>query len=244
MLSPRGQSQNRGRCDTDRRRRDDFGPRRYDFCSRHLIETIENKVPRAVPGARDGFKPTRRPTIPVICMSDNHAQPDAPLESEQEFEWDLDAEWAQARAQTERADAKLAATQPEPPPAEISVYALLYTGFLLGPAASLLGVLILMGRRFRLRTVIFALGVCGASWCIAQGVTFGLRSSWTPATLQMLRTLLNFGAGVILLGFIRAKTDIYLLHDRKVWLNTGVFFLLLFLISLSLSPELLFWLGR
>lgn len=160
---------------------------------------------------------------------------------------DLDAEWAAARAATPGAPPLRTERQAHVrarPPAEISAYALLYTGFLLGPAASLLGVLILMGRRFGLRTFVFALGVCGASWCVAQGATLGLRASWSAEALLALRTLLNFGTGVVLLGFVKARTDLNLVHNRKVWLNTGVFFLILLLVSSSLSPTLLFWLGR
>ena len=168
-------------------------------------------------------------------------------ERPEEDDWDLDAEWAAARAATPSAPAARAdrhAHMRARAPAEISAYALLYTGFLLGPLASLLGVVILMGRHFRLRIFIFALGICGASWCVAQGATLGLRASWSPEALIALRTLLNFSTGVILLGFVAARTDIYRVHNRKVWLNTGVFFLILLLVSTSLSPTFLFWLGR
>lgn len=161
--------------------------------------------------------------------------------------WDLDAEWEAARAATEQGRNDASSSPPEngaQSPAEISVYALLYTGFLLGPPASLLAVIILMGRRFRVRTFAFALGVCGASWCAAQGATLGLRASWTPEALQMLRTLLNFGTGVILLGFAMTRTEIVVVHNRKIWLNTAGFFLLLLIISFSLAPETLYWLGR
>jgi len=181
-------------------------------------------------------------------MSENHPESSQPEPRDADAaEWDLDAEWEAARAATERDQASPPGAQAcahREPPAEISAYALLYTGFLLGPPSTLLGVLILMGRRFRLRPLIFALGICGATWLVSQGATLGLRADWTPASLQIMRTALNFIAGVVLLGFVTAKTDIQLAHTPKVWLNTGVFFLILLLISSSLSPTALFWLGR
>lgn len=177
---------------------------------------------------------TRTPT--EYSMSD---PTDAPAgdHPHSEDDWDFDAEWEQARAATR-------AEQRSPPHAEISPYSMLYTGFLLGPPASLLALIMLLGRQLRLRSLLFGLGVCGTGWSILQAASFSLYPDWSPTAIQGLRTGINFCVGLVLLGFCLRNRSVLVVHDRQTLLNSVVFLLLLFLARASLSAEALWWLGR
>ncbi len=158
-------------------------------------------------------------------------------------EWDFEREWARARAATER-DQRRRGRRREDEPAEISPYVLLYTGFLLGPPASWLAVLILMGRRFRARVAVFALGICGAAWVTSQAAVAGLAGHWSGVALQMLRTSNNFLVGLVLLWFLRRDASVTFVHDRQTYINTVIFGLLLVVLYASLPHAVLIWLGR
>lgn len=154
-----------------------------------------------------------------------------------EDDWDFDGEWEQARAATRAAERPM-------PRAEISPYSLLYTGFLLGPLASLLALVILLGRQLKPRALLFALGVCGSGWSILQAASFALYPDWSPAAIQSLRTIVNFCVGVVLLGFCLRNRNILVVHDRPTLLNSGAFVLVLILVVTSLPDDTLWWLGR
>lgn len=160
---------------------------------------------------------------------------------------DLEREWAEAR-QAAGLDAgprsMRQAASSAVRAAEFSPYALLYTGFLLGPAATLVVTLLLIARHFELRAVVFAVGVCGVAWSGIQAATFGLAGQWSVVELQMLRTGVNFAGGLLLLWFLAKQTDVPMGHDRQTIMNTIVLVLLLVLGYTFLTPDVLIWLGR
>jgi hypothetical protein len=163
-------------------------------------------------------------------MSDN--EPESHRSHGDDQDWDFEGEWEQARAASRGENA------------EISPYSLLYTGFFLGPAATFLAMIVVMGRRFDVRAALFTLGICGAAWSIAQGTTFGLHAQWSPLALQAVRTCINFVAGLLLLWFALRKGHIAFAHDRRTLVNTGIFLMLLIAVFSATSAETLFWLGR
>lgn len=164
-------------------------------------------------------------------------------------DFDLEREWAEARRaagldeSAAASDSRARDTDGEGL-AEISPFVLLYTGFMLGPPATFLGVIILLGRRFELRTAAFALGICGAAWAIMQAATFGLAGDWSAMGLQVLRTGGNFAVGLVLLWFLARKTPVAFGHDRQTVVNTVVFVLLLVAAYSFLPQTVLVWLGR
>jgi hypothetical protein len=168
-------------------------------------------------------------------------------DADDEGELDLEGEWAQAREAAGlevgwvtlrggEADKRIYA--------EISPYVLLYSGFLLGPAATFVVSLIVLARRFEARAAIFSLGVCGAAWGAIQAATFGLAGQWTATELQILRTGGNLVVGILLLWFLKSHTAAPFRHDRQTSINTVVIAVLLVVCYASVSPETLVWMGR
>jgi peptidoglycan/LPS O-acetylase OafA/YrhL len=160
---------------------------------------------------------------------------------------DVDGDWADARAAAGLEIGWVSVRQGHGGheiSAEVSPYVLLYSGFLLGPAASLLVALILLARRFEARAALFSVGVCGAAWGVIQAATFGLAGQWTTVELQILRTVGNFLVGVTLLAFLRKYTAVPFGHDRQTLINTVVIGVLMVIGYASMSPETLVWLGR
>lgn len=175
------------------------------------------------------------------------AHEEATHEEATQEEWDFEREWAEAREAAVRDGQPVVvgvAQAGEAEPADLSPYVLLYTGFLLGPPASLLSVLLLMGRGFRLRVAAFALGICGATWVTSQAATLGLIGHWPGVALQMLRTGDNFLAGLVLLWFLRREASVPFVHDRQTYMNTLIFAVLLVVLYVSLPHKVLLWLGR
>jgi hypothetical protein len=167
--------------------------------------------------------------------------------ADEDVELDLEGEWADAREaaglevgwvslREGQADQKISA--------EVSPYVLLYSGFLLGPAATLVVAMILLAKRFEARAAVFSIGVCGAAWSVIQAATFGLAGEWSAVELQVLRTGGNFMVGVLLLWFLRKYTAAPFGHDRQTLINTVVVGVLMVVGYASFSPETLVWLGR
>lgn len=176
-------------------------------------------------------------------MSDNKTQASTDGDDHLSFE----REWADARraaGMDPDPETRRRSKVPEEPLAEVSPLTLLYTGFLLGPPATFAVTLTLLGRKLRLRALIFALGACGAVWCVIQAATFGLAGGWSVVELQMLRTGANFAAGLLLLWFLRVHTEAAFGHDRQTLINTVVLGALLVVGYVLLPDEALVWLGR
>ncbi|QDG50072.1 hypothetical protein FIV42_04770 [Persicimonas caeni] len=171
-------------------------------------------------------------------------------ESGEESGLDIDREWSEARKAAERDAMRrfmrqhTAKERQKAAFAEVSPYVLLYSGFLLGPAATFGVAFLLIARNFEARAAIFALGLCGTVWGLIQAATFGLAGQWSTVELQILRTGANFLLGVLLLWFLAKQTDVPLAHDRQTVVNTVVLGLLLVLGYSFASPDLLVWLGR
>ncbi|MFP4598634.1 MAG: hypothetical protein ACLFVJ_10310 [Persicimonas sp.] len=176
-------------------------------------------------------------------MSDSKSQASMDGDDHLAFE----REWADARRAAgmdpERAGGR-GSKVPDEPLAEVSPLTLLYTGFLLGPPTTFAVTLLLVGRKLRLRTLIFVLGVCGAAWCVIQAATFGLAGDWTVVELQMLRTGANFTGGLLLIWFLRVHTEAPFGHDRQTLINTAVLGALLVVGYVLLPDTALMWLGR
>jgi hypothetical protein len=162
-------------------------------------------------------------------------------------DFDLDAEWSRAREAAgldAEAQSSARGEQLAEPLAEVSPLTLVYTGFFLGPPATLLVSILLMGRGLTLRSAAFALGVCGAGWCLIQAATFGLAGDWSVVELQVLRTAANFAMGLALIWYLRRHTDAAFGHDRQTLINTLVLGGVMVAVNLLLAESTLVWLGR
>lgn len=176
-------------------------------------------------------------------MSDSKSQASTDGDDHLAFE----REWADARRAAGMApepEAGRSSKVPEESLAEVSPLTLLYTGFFLGPPTTFAVTLLLLGRKLRPRALIFALGVCGAAWCVIQAANFGLAGDWSVVELQMLRTGANFTVGLLLLWFLRVYTEAPFGHDRQTLINTVVLGALLVVGYVLLPDVALVWLGR
>lgn len=180
-------------------------------------------------------------------MTDPASKEQASEGSASEADFDLDEEWSRAR-QAAGLDAEAQSSargeQLAEPLAEVSPLTLVYTGFFLGPPATLVIGLLLIGRGLNLRAAAFALGTCGAGWCLIQAATFGLAGDWSVVELQVLRTAANFAMGLALIWFLRRHTRAAFGHDRQTLINTLVLGGVMVAVMLLLPDTTLVWLGR
>ncbi|MGM0555085.1 MAG: hypothetical protein ACQEVA_01790 [Myxococcota bacterium] len=159
---------------------------------------------------------------------------------------DLEQEWAEARAaaglpadRSERADK---GTVDEP--VDVSPFTLLYSGFFLGPAATLLLSLYFLGSRTSTRDVVLLTGICGAAWSVAQAGAFLLAGEIPTAYVQMIRSGANFAAGAAALWVLWRRPGVSFLHDRQSLIQTAVLGFLLVAAFLAIPDEVRIWLGR
>lgn len=156
--------------------------------------------------------------------------------------WSVEREWAEARVAAGMG-ARPGGDAVETP-AEISPFLLLYSGFLVGPVATLLLALAVGARQLRLRHVAAVVGIAGAGWCFIQGLTMVLAGAWPEMHLQFLRTAINFGVGLALLVYLWRGVGVSMAHDRQTLVSSLVVAGLL-VIAFNLLPDAaLVWGGR
>lgn len=161
-------------------------------------------------------------------------------------ELDLEQEWAEARAaaglpsdRSQRNDQSAVDR-----PVDVSPFILLFSGFFLGPAATLLLAVYFLGERTSLRDIVLLTGICGAAWSLAQAAGFFLGGEIPTAYVQMVRSGVNFAAGSAALWLLWKRPGVSFLHDRQSILQTAVLGFLLVAAFLAIPDEVRIWLGR
>jgi hypothetical protein len=182
-------------------------------------------------------------------MSNSPQTPSAPSASvhEDEASWDLDREWADARTRAGLSpDFEVRREEgPRPVAATVSPFLLLYSGFFLGPWATMLVALAALSQRPTARFVVLVLSLCAAFWLMIQGITLYLFSSWPLLHLQILRAGLNLTLGAMLIFAVRASAPRPIVHTPRALQRTAaVSALILLTYYLWRSSAVLAWLGR
>jgi hypothetical protein len=161
-------------------------------------------------------------------------------------DFDLEQEWAEARAaaglpadRSQRGE-----TGDVDKPVDVSPFTLLYSGFFLGPAATLLLSLYFLGKRTSTRDVVLLTGICGAAWSVAQAGAFLFGGEMPTAYVQMIRSGANFAAGAAALWVLWKRPGVSFLHDRQSIIQTAVLGFLLVAAFLAIPDEVRVWLGR
>jgi hypothetical protein len=159
---------------------------------------------------------------------------------------DVEQEWAEARAaaglpadRSERGDKRSVDV-----PVDVSPFTLLYSGFFLGPAATLLLSFYFLGNRTSARDVALLTGICGAAWSLAQAAAFMLGGEIPTAYVQMIRSGANFAAGAATLWVLWKRPGVSFLHDRQSLIQTAVLGFLLVAAFLAIPEDVQIWLGR
>lgn len=158
----------------------------------------------------------------------------------------VEQEWAEARAaaglpadRAERDEKRSVNT-----PVDVSPFTLLYSGFFLGPAATLLLSIYFLGKRTSTRDVVMLAGICGAAWSLAQAAAFMFGGEIPTAYVQMIRSGANFAAGAAALWLLWKRPGVSFLHDRQSLIQTAVLGFLLVAAFLAIPDDMRIWLGR
>lgn len=168
------------------------------------------------------------------------------VREDERADFDVEREWAQARAAAGLSSGKGSdgGRRDVEMPVDVSPFSLLYSGFFLGPGATLALGLYLIGRRLKARDVALLVGVCGLAWSLAQGLTFLTAGEVPPAYVQMVRSGVNFAAGGAVLWWLWRRPGVSFLHDRQSMMQTAVLGFLFVSAFMAMPQELQFWLGR
>lgn len=171
-------------------------------------------------------------------MGEQRADESGPEGTQDEFDRALDQEWYEAR--------RLAQGSQQPGvEASFSPYLLLYSGFLLGPAATWVLTFLIVPRKPRLRQILLVLGLAGATWSILQGLTWQLNQSWSFFALQSMRTGFNLALGLVCILVLNSWHEEKILHTRQTLINTLVLGGLMIVTFVTwMSSPVLVWMGR
>ena len=160
--------------------------------------------------------------------------------------WDLDAEWAQMRVEAGLPPEPdfIAGQRPIPAfEATMAPMFLLYTGFFLGPAVTLLVAFLLLTRKPTLRQVALMASAAATAWLLIQGLTL-FATGLDPLVLRVARSICNLGLGAFFLVYVRAITPGLLVITRHSLAQTLGASVLVIALYAFLTPEMLMWMGR
>ena len=121
---------------------------------------------------------------------------------------------------------------------------LLYAGFFFGPFITFVFAVAAVRGRLDLRRAGLLLGVSGTAWCMLQGVSLYNGAWWTEVELQAMRSILNFGAGIVAYIVVRPiAVDRYRQTPRTL-VTTIALIIACAVLFILLPPGFLVALGR
>jgi hypothetical protein len=156
-------------------------------------------------------------------------------------DWDLDAEWAAARIEAGHAGNPFDYPTHE---YEFLPMFLLYVGLFLGPLSPFVFAGLLLKRLMTLRGALIMLSSGAACWLALQGFTWMFSEEWTAFPLQLMRSSLNFGAGLVAFLVVRSETKSTHVRSRGTIFNTVIALVVALAVFFMVPKPWLMVLGR